>query len=79
MYATRRSRYSSRPARSNPSPNPNPNPNPKLSLSLSLTLTLTLMKVLKQIRPILPDACEVGQYEGYQEEPDIQKVNARQP
>ena len=37
------------------------------------------MKVLKQIRPILPDACEVGQYEGYQEDPDIQKVNARQP
>ena len=36
------------------------------------------VKVLKQIRPISPDACEVGQYEGYQDDPDIQKVNARQ-
>mmetsp|Transcript_76405 Transcript_76405/g.220826 ORF Transcript_76405/g.220826 Transcript_76405/m.220826 type:complete len:844 (+) Transcript_76405:126-2657(+) len=34
------------------------------------------VKVLKQIRPVGLDDCVVGQYEGYQEDPDIQKINA---
>jgi len=33
------------------------------------------VKVLKQIRPINPDNCVVGQYTGYQDDPDIKKIN----
>jgi len=33
------------------------------------------VKVLKQIRPINPDECVVGQYTGYQDDPDIKKIN----
>jgi len=35
------------------------------------------VKVLKQIRPVEIDDCVVGQYEGYQDDPDIQKINAQ--
>eukprot|EP00927_Polykrikos_kofoidii_P061409 TRINITY_DN56246_c0_g1_i1.p1 TRINITY_DN56246_c0_g1~~TRINITY_DN56246_c0_g1_i1.p1 ORF type:complete len:807 (-),score=124.02 TRINITY_DN56246_c0_g1_i1:136-2556(-) len=35
------------------------------------------VKVLKQIRPIDPGNCVIGQYDGYQEDPEIQKVNAQ--
>mmetsp|Transcript_77883 Transcript_77883/g.167052 ORF Transcript_77883/g.167052 Transcript_77883/m.167052 type:complete len:873 (+) Transcript_77883:106-2724(+) len=35
------------------------------------------VKVLKQIRPAHPDDTVVGQYEGYQDDPDIQKVNEK--
>jgi len=34
------------------------------------------VKVLKQIRPIDPGECVIGQYDGYQDDPDIQKLNA---
>lgn len=34
------------------------------------------VKVLKQIRPIRADDCVIGQYEGYQDDPAIQKLNA---
>ncbi|CAJ1413285.1 unnamed protein product [Effrenium voratum] len=33
------------------------------------------VKVLKQIRPIAPRDCVIGQYEGYQNDPDIQAIN----
>mmetsp|Transcript_79309 Transcript_79309/g.137511 ORF Transcript_79309/g.137511 Transcript_79309/m.137511 type:complete len:820 (-) Transcript_79309:182-2641(-) len=33
------------------------------------------VKVLKQIRPIRVDDCVIGQYEGYQDDPAIQKIN----
>jgi len=33
------------------------------------------VKVLKQIRPIDPKDCVVGQYDGYQDDPAIQKLN----
>jgi len=36
------------------------------------------VKVLKQIRPIAPEACEIGQYEGYQDDPDIVQLSGRQ-
>ncbi|CAE7211730.1 gsdA [Symbiodinium sp. CCMP2592] len=36
------------------------------------------VKVLKQIRPISPRDCVIGQYEGYQTDPDIQKINLKQ-
>ncbi|CAE7201717.1 gsdA, partial [Symbiodinium pilosum] len=36
------------------------------------------VKVLKQIRPISPRDCVIGQYEGYQDDPDIQKINLKQ-
>lgn len=35
------------------------------------------VKVLKQIRPILPRDCVVGQYEGYQDDPDIKSLNEK--
>mmetsp|Transcript_30816 Transcript_30816/g.89058 ORF Transcript_30816/g.89058 Transcript_30816/m.89058 type:complete len:795 (-) Transcript_30816:112-2496(-) len=35
------------------------------------------VKVLKQIRPIDPKECVIGQYDGYQDDPDIQKLNAK--
>mmetsp|Transcript_25224 Transcript_25224/g.58040 ORF Transcript_25224/g.58040 Transcript_25224/m.58040 type:complete len:831 (-) Transcript_25224:24-2516(-) len=35
------------------------------------------VKVLKQIRPIKPEDCVIGQYEGYQEDPQIQAVNQK--
>jgi glucose-6-phosphate 1-dehydrogenase len=35
------------------------------------------VKVLKQIRPILADDCVIGQYEGYQDDPQIQKINEK--
>lgn len=35
------------------------------------------VKVLKQMRPIDPKDCVVGQYDGYQDDPDIQKINAK--
>jgi len=35
------------------------------------------VKVLKQIRPIDPKDCVIGQYEGYQDDPDIERVNAK--
>jgi len=35
------------------------------------------VKVLKQIRPISPKDCVIGQYDGYQDDPDIQKLNAK--
>ncbi|CAE6914300.1 gsdA [Symbiodinium natans] len=36
------------------------------------------VKVLKQIRPIAPRDCVIGQYDGYQADPDIQKINLKQ-
>lgn len=33
------------------------------------------VKVLKQIRPIDPKDCVIGQYDGYQDDPDIQRIN----
>jgi len=35
------------------------------------------VKVLKQIRPIDPKECVIGQYDGYQDDPDIKKLNAQ--
>mmetsp|Transcript_119909 Transcript_119909/g.344533 ORF Transcript_119909/g.344533 Transcript_119909/m.344533 type:complete len:794 (-) Transcript_119909:91-2472(-) len=35
------------------------------------------VKVLKQIRPIDPKDCVIGQYEGYQDDPDIQSLNQK--
>lgn len=35
------------------------------------------VKVLKQIRPIAPRDCVIGQYEGYQNDPDIQEINRK--
>ena len=36
------------------------------------------VKVLKQIRAIRPSDCMIGQYEGYLDEPDIQKITQQQ-
>ena len=33
------------------------------------------VKVLKQIRPIDPADCVIGQFDTYQDEPDIQRIN----
>ncbi|CAK0795652.1 unnamed protein product [Prorocentrum cordatum] len=33
------------------------------------------VKVLKQIRPIDPANCVIGQYDGYQDDPDIKRIN----
>merc|ERR1719356_651113 len=35
------------------------------------------VKVLKQIRPITPDDCVIGQYEGYQDDPKIKEINQK--
>jgi len=35
------------------------------------------VKVLKQIRTVKLSDCAVGQYEGYQDDPDIQKINEK--
>eukprot|EP00931_Biecheleriopsis_adriatica_P047839 TRINITY_DN27608_c0_g1_i1.p1 TRINITY_DN27608_c0_g1~~TRINITY_DN27608_c0_g1_i1.p1 ORF type:complete len:817 (-),score=165.81 TRINITY_DN27608_c0_g1_i1:57-2441(-) len=35
------------------------------------------VKVLKQIRPISPKDCVIGQYDGYQDDPDIVELNRK--
>mmetsp|Transcript_63304 Transcript_63304/g.185049 ORF Transcript_63304/g.185049 Transcript_63304/m.185049 type:complete len:795 (-) Transcript_63304:69-2453(-) len=35
------------------------------------------VKVLKQIRPIVARDCVIGQYDGYQDDPDIRKLNEK--
>ena len=35
------------------------------------------VKVLKQIRPIRPEDCVIGQFEGYQDDPQIKEINEK--